>query len=41
MASSEILLIAAGSGLLAFFDPKFDLLAIVCVVLLAKFRGRV
>jgi hypothetical protein len=41
MASSEILLIAAGSGLLALYGPKFDLLVIVCVVLLARFRGRV
>jgi PAS domain S-box-containing protein len=41
MASSEILLIAVGSGLMALFGPKFDLLIIVCVVLLARFRGRV
>lgn len=41
MASSEILLIAVGSGLLALYGPKFDLLVIVCVVLLARFRGRV
>src|ERR1700733_10515958 len=41
MASSEILLIAVGSGLMALYGPKFDLLVIVCVVLLARFRGRV
>jgi hypothetical protein len=41
MASSEIFLIAAGAGLLAYYGPKFDLLVIVCVVLLARFRGRV
>jgi PAS domain S-box-containing protein len=41
MASSEILLIAAGSGLLALHSPRFDLPAIVCVLLLARFRGRV
>jgi PAS domain S-box-containing protein len=41
MASSEILLIAVGSGLSALYGPKFGLLAIVCVVLLARFRGRV
>jgi PAS domain-containing protein len=41
MASSEILLIAAGSWFLALRGPKCDLLAIVCVVLLARFRGRV
>ena len=41
MASSEILLIAAGAGLLAYYGPKFDLLVIICVVLLARFRGRV
>jgi PAS domain-containing protein len=41
MASSEILLIAVGSGLMALYGPKFDLLVIVCVVLLARFRGKV
>ena len=49
MDSSEILLIAVGSGLSALYRPKFGLLAIVCVgllaivcvVLLARFRGRV
>src|SRR6266436_8867343 len=41
MASSEIRLIAVGSGLLALYGPKFDLFVIVCVVLLARFRGRV
>ena len=40
MASNGILLIAVGSGLLALCGPKCDLLAIVCVVLLARFRGR-
>jgi signal transduction histidine kinase len=37
MASSEILLIAVGSELLALYGPKFDLFVIVCVVLLADF----
>jgi PAS domain S-box-containing protein len=41
MASSEILLIAAGSGWLALHSPGFDLPAMVCVLLLARFRGRV
>jgi hypothetical protein len=41
IASSELLLIAVGSGLLALCGPKFYLPAIVCVVLLARFRGRV
>jgi hypothetical protein len=41
MASSEILLIAVGSGLLALYSPKFNLLVILCIVLLARFRGRV
>ena len=49
MDSSEILLIAVGSGHSALYRPKFGLLAIVCVglfaivcvVLLARFRGRV
>jgi PAS domain S-box-containing protein len=41
MASSEILLIAAGAGLLALYGSKCDLVAIVCVLLLARFRGRV
>jgi PAS domain S-box-containing protein len=40
MASNGILLIAVGSGLLALCGPKCNLLAIVCVVLLARFRGR-
>jgi TonB dependent receptor len=40
MASNGILLIVVGSGLLALCGPKCDLLAIVCVVLLARFRGR-
>jgi hypothetical protein len=41
MASSEILLIAAGSGCLVLCGSKCDLVAIVCVLLLARFRGRV
>jgi hypothetical protein len=41
MASSEILLIVAGSGCLALCGSKCDLVAIVCVLLLARFRGRV
>jgi PAS domain-containing protein len=41
MASSEIILIAVGSGLLTLCGPKFDLLVIACVVLLARFRGKV
>jgi hypothetical protein len=41
IASSEILLMAAGAGLLALCSPKFDLLAIVAVVALGRFRGRV
>jgi PAS fold len=41
MASSEILLIAAGSGCLALCGSKCELVAIVCVPLLARFRGRV
>lgn len=41
MALSEILLIAAGSGFLAMWGPKFDFLAFVCIVLLARFRGRI
>jgi PAS domain-containing protein len=41
MASSEILLIALGSGFLALCGPKCDLLAIAGAVLLAGFLGRV
>ncbi|HEY6770739.1 MAG TPA: PAS domain-containing protein, partial [Candidatus Sulfotelmatobacter sp.] len=41
MASNGILLIAVGSRLLALCGPKCNLFAIVCVVLLARFRGRV
>jgi hypothetical protein len=41
MASSEILLIVAGSGCLALCGSKCDHVAIVCVLLLARFRGRV
>jgi len=41
MALSELLLIAAGGGLLALCSPKSYLPAIVCIVLLARFRGRV
>jgi PAS domain S-box-containing protein len=40
MASSEMFLIAVGNGLLASHSPRFDFLAIVCVLLLARFRGR-
>jgi hypothetical protein len=40
-ARSEILLMAAGGGLLAWCSPKFDLLAIVAVVALGRFRGRI
>ena len=32
---------AAGGGLLAWCSPKFDLLAIVAVVALGRFRGRI
>jgi PAS domain S-box-containing protein len=41
MALSEILFITVGSGFLALYGPGFDLLVIVGVVLLARFRGRV
>jgi hypothetical protein len=41
MAANEILVIAVGSGLLAVYGPKVDLLVIVSVVLLARIRGRV
>jgi hypothetical protein len=41
MASSEILLRAASSSFLSWYGPRFDLFAIVCIVLLARFRGRV
>jgi hypothetical protein len=41
MTSSEILLIAVGTGLFALYGPKLYLPAIVRVVLLARFRGRV
>ena len=41
MASSEILLIVASSGFLAMYGLKFDFLAFIWVVLLARFRGRV
>ena len=38
---SEAALIAAGGGLAAWYSPQLDLPAIVGVVLLARFRGRV
>jgi PAS domain S-box-containing protein len=38
---SEAALIAAGGGLAAWYSPPLDPLAIVYVVLLARFRGRV
>jgi PAS domain S-box-containing protein len=41
MASSEILLIDVGGGWLALHSPGFALPAVVCVLLLARFRGRV
>ena len=41
MVSSEILSIVAGSGFLSMYGSKFDILALVCVVLLARFLGRV
>src|SRR5580700_2508180 len=37
----EAALIAAGGGLAAYYSPQLDLVAIVGVVLLARFRGRV
>jgi PAS domain-containing protein len=40
MASSELFLIVACSGFLAMYGSKFDFLAFICVVLLARFRGR-
>jgi hypothetical protein len=40
VAMSEAVLIAAGGGLAAWYSPPLDPLAIVCVVLLARFRGR-
>ena len=39
IASSEILLIATGGGLLACCSPKFDLLAIVAVIALGRKSG--
>ncbi|HEX4227253.1 MAG TPA: PAS domain-containing protein [Bryobacteraceae bacterium] len=41
VAMSEAALIAAGGGLAAWYSPRLDLPAIVGVVLLARFRGRV
>jgi PAS domain S-box-containing protein len=41
IAMSEAALIAAGGGLAAWYSPQLDLPAIVGVVLLARFRGRV
>ena len=41
IAMSEAASIAAGGGLAAWYSPQLDPLAIVYVVLLARFRGRV
>jgi len=41
ITTSEAALIAAGGGLAAWYSPLLDLPAIVGVVLLARFRGRV
>ena len=40
MASSQLLLIAAGSGSLAWLGPEFDVLALLVILILAKFGGR-
>src|SRR5580704_17726452 len=40
VAMSEAALIAAGGGLAAWYSPPLDPLAIVYIVLLARFRGR-
>lgn len=40
LPSSELLLISAGSGLMAWCSPRYDCLAVVAIVLLARFRGR-
>lgn len=40
LTSSELLLISAGSGLMAWCSPRYDCLAVVAIVLLARFRGR-
>ncbi|WP_211460529.1 PAS domain-containing protein [Collimonas silvisoli] len=37
----EAALIIVGAGLTAWFSPQLDLFAVVCIVLLARFRGRV
>ncbi len=37
----ELLVIAAGTGFLALCGSRYDLVAIVCVLLLVRFRGRV
>ncbi len=41
VAMSEAALIAAGGGLAAWYSPLLGPLAIACVVLLARFRGRI
>lgn len=40
MASSELLLIAAGSGFVAWLGPEFEVLAFPVIVILARFCGR-
>ena len=40
MASSELLLIAAGGGFVAWLGPQFEVLAFLVVVALARFCGR-
>lgn len=40
MASSELILIVACSGFVAWLGPRFDVLAILVIVILARFRGR-
>jgi len=41
MASSELLLIAVTSGFVAWLGPRFDVLAFLVIVILARFFGRV
>lgn len=40
MASSELLFIAAGSGFLTWLGPRFDVLAMLVIVILARYGGR-
>ena len=40
MASSEHLLLVAGSGFIARLGPQLDVMALLVVVILARFRGR-